>query len=171
MANWTSRWRPSADRLALVTVHLSGVPYVIVYIGLRMLKPHELFRAQGFPASYIIDRTQDGRQVSNSRAVALVGNSVSPPPLIAILEANVGAAVEPQLVEAAWWSQRSPGCTTATASEPVTRTSADGTGVGRGSPRAGQFTHATVARICGGTRSKPSRRMVRPPHQRRSPPG
>ena len=35
-----------------------------------MLKPHELFRAQGFPASYIIDRTQDGRQVSNSRAVA-----------------------------------------------------------------------------------------------------
>ncbi|WP_445392567.1 DNA cytosine methyltransferase [Stenotrophomonas pavanii] len=85
------------DRLALVTVHLSGIPYVIVDIGLRMLKPHELFRAQGFPASYIIDRTQDGRQVSNSRAVAMVGNSVSPPPLIAILEANVGAAVQPQL--------------------------------------------------------------------------
>ncbi|MBA0331025.1 DNA cytosine methyltransferase [Stenotrophomonas maltophilia] len=85
------------DRLALVTVHLSGVPYVIVDIGLRMLKPHELFRAQGFPASYIIDRTQDGRQVSNSRAVAMVGNSVSPPPLIAILEANVGAAMQPQL--------------------------------------------------------------------------
>lgn len=78
------------DRLALVTVHLSGVPYVIVDIGLRMLKPHELFRAQGFPASYIIDRTQDGRQVSNSRAVAMVGNSVSPPPLVAILEANTG---------------------------------------------------------------------------------
>lgn len=85
------------DRLALVTVRLSGVPYVIVDIGLRMLKPHELFRAQGFPASYIIDRTQDGRQVSNSRAVAMVGNSVSPPPLVAILEANVGAAVQPQL--------------------------------------------------------------------------
>lgn len=85
------------DRLALVTVHLSGVPNVIVDIGLRMLKPHELFRAQGFPASYIIDRTQDGRQVSNSRAVAMVGNSVSPPPLTAILEANVGAAVQPQL--------------------------------------------------------------------------
>ncbi|MFE3970671.1 DNA cytosine methyltransferase [Stenotrophomonas sp. YIM B13575] len=85
------------DRLALVTVHLSGVPYVIVDIGLRMLKPHELFRAQGFPASYIIDRTQDGRQVSNSRAVAMVGNSVSPPPLVAILEANVGAAAQTQL--------------------------------------------------------------------------
>ncbi len=85
------------DRLALVTVHLSGVPYVIVDIGLRMLKPHELFRAQGFPASYIIDRTQDGRQVSNSRAVAMVGNSVSPPPLVAILEANVGAAAQTKL--------------------------------------------------------------------------
>jgi len=80
------------DRLALVTVHLSGVPYVIVDIGLRMLKPHELFRAQGFPESYIIDRTQDGRRVSNSRAVAMVGNSVSPPPLRAILEANTSAA-------------------------------------------------------------------------------
>ncbi|HEL5320720.1 TPA: DNA cytosine methyltransferase [Stenotrophomonas maltophilia] len=80
----------TTDWLALVTVHLSGVPYVIVDIGLRMLKPHELFRPQGFPASYIIDRTQDGRQVSNSRAVAMVGNSVSPPPLVAILEANTG---------------------------------------------------------------------------------
>ncbi|MCK6230996.1 DNA cytosine methyltransferase [Stenotrophomonas indicatrix] len=85
------------DRLALVTVHLSGVPYVIVDIGLRMLKPHELFRAQGFPESYIIDRTQDGRQVSNSRAVAMVGNSVSPPPLRAILEANISAASQPQM--------------------------------------------------------------------------
>nr|WP_312660588.1 DNA cytosine methyltransferase [Stenotrophomonas geniculata] len=87
------------DRLALVTVHLSGVPYVIVDIGLRMLKPHELFRAQGFPASYIIDRTQDGRQVSNSRAVAMVGNSVSPPPLCAILNANICSTATPILVD------------------------------------------------------------------------
>ncbi|WP_322547762.1 DNA cytosine methyltransferase [Stenotrophomonas geniculata] len=82
------------DRQALVTVHLSGVPYVIVDIGLRMLKPRELFCAQGFPASYIIDRTQDGRQVSNSRAVAMVGNSVSPPPLRAILTANPDSNVQ-----------------------------------------------------------------------------
>jgi Site-specific DNA methylase len=77
------------DRLALVTVHVRGVPYVIVDIHLRMLRPAELFRAQGFPASYIIDRTADGRTVSTSRAVAMVGNSVSPPPLAAILEANL----------------------------------------------------------------------------------
>src|SRR5690606_30744286 len=52
------------DRLALVTVHLRGVPYVIVDIGLRMLKPHELYRAQGFPPDYIIDRTADGRRLT-----------------------------------------------------------------------------------------------------------
>ena len=77
------------DRLALVTVHVRGVPYVIVDIGLRMLKPHELFAAQGFPRDYIIDRTADGRAVSVSRSVAMVGNSVSPPPLRAIAEANL----------------------------------------------------------------------------------
>ncbi|MFK3647951.1 DNA cytosine methyltransferase [Lysobacter enzymogenes] len=77
------------DRLALVTVLIRGTPYVIVDIGLRMLQPHELFRAQGFPADYIIDRTADGRRVSNSRAVAMVGNSVSPPPLRAIVRANL----------------------------------------------------------------------------------
>lgn len=80
------------DRLALVTVHVRGVPYVIVDIGLRMLKPHELFAAQGFPRDYIIDRTADGRAVSVSRSVAMVGNSVSPPPLRAIAEANLDPA-------------------------------------------------------------------------------
>lgn len=80
------------DRLALVTVQVGGVPHVIVDIGLRMLKPHELYRAQGFPMEYIIDRTADGRPLSTSRAVAMVGNSVSPPPLRAILEANLDPA-------------------------------------------------------------------------------
>lgn len=80
------------DRLALVTVVIRGTPFVIVDIGLRMLQPHELFRAQGFPSDYIIDRTADGRKVSNSRAVAMVGNSVSPPPLQAIVRANLESA-------------------------------------------------------------------------------
>ncbi|WP_416058441.1 DNA cytosine methyltransferase [Stenotrophomonas maltophilia] len=77
------------DRLALVTVHIQGTPYVIVDIGLRMLKPHELYRAQGFPAGYIIDRTADGTPLSTSAAVRMVGNSVSPPPLRALAEANL----------------------------------------------------------------------------------
>lgn len=77
------------DRLALVTVHIQGTPYVIVDIGLRMLKPHELYRAQGFPPGYIIDRTANGTPLTTSAAVRMVGNSVSPPPLRALAEANL----------------------------------------------------------------------------------
>nr|WP_312355265.1 DNA cytosine methyltransferase [Stenotrophomonas pavanii] len=82
------------DRLALVTVHIQGVPHVIVDIGLRMLKPHELYRAQGFPAGYIIDRTANGTPLSTSAAVRMVGNSVSPPPLRALAEANLDSVIE-----------------------------------------------------------------------------
>lgn len=81
------------DRMALVTVHLQGVPYVITDIRLRMLKPSELFRAQGFPAGYIIDRTADGRPVTTTAAVRMVGNSVSPPPLAALARANLDSYV------------------------------------------------------------------------------
>lgn len=80
------------DRLALVTVRVQGVPHVIVDIGLRMLQRHELFRAQGFPADYIIDRMACGTPLSGSRSVAMVGNSVSPPPLHAIAVANLDPA-------------------------------------------------------------------------------
>ncbi|WP_312327880.1 DNA cytosine methyltransferase [Stenotrophomonas sp.] len=88
------------DRLALVTVVIRGTPYVIVDIGLRMLKPHELFRAQGFPASYIIDRTANGTPLTTSAAVRMVGNSVSPPPLRALAEANLDPVSMP-MAEAA----------------------------------------------------------------------
>jgi len=60
-----------------------------VDIGLRMLKPHELYRAQGFPTGYIIDRTANGTPLTTSAAVRMVGNSVSPPPLRALAEANL----------------------------------------------------------------------------------
>ena len=76
------------DRLALVTVSIQGTPYVIVDIGLRMLTPRELFRAQGFPEDYIIDRDAAGRPLSKSTQVRLVGNSVSPPPGEALIRAN-----------------------------------------------------------------------------------
>lgn len=82
------------DRMALVTVYVQGTPYVIVDIKLRMLKPAELFRAQGFPQGYVIDRTADGRPISNTHAVRMVGNSVSPPPLRALAEANLDPAHE-----------------------------------------------------------------------------
>lgn len=76
------------DRLALVTVTIKGHPYVIVDIGMRMLTPPELFRAQGFPASYVIDKGHDGRRIKARDQVRMVGNSVSPPPLEALLRAN-----------------------------------------------------------------------------------
>ncbi len=80
------------DRMALVTVVLDGERYVIVDISLRMLRPHELFLAQGFPRGYVIDRTADGRPITTSAAVRMVGNSVSPPPLRAIAMANLDRA-------------------------------------------------------------------------------
>ncbi|QDH70885.1 DNA cytosine methyltransferase [Marilutibacter alkalisoli] len=88
------------DRLALVTVWLRGTPYVIVDIGLRMLTPPELYRAQGFPADYIIDRTADGRPITKTAQVRMVGNSVSPPPLCAIARANLDPATVPLAVAA-----------------------------------------------------------------------
>lgn len=76
------------DRLALVTVWIGGDPYVIVDICLRMLQPHELYAAQGFPPNYIIDRGHDGRTFKKSEQVHMCGNSVSPPPMAAIARAN-----------------------------------------------------------------------------------
>ena len=67
------------DRLALVTVWYRGEPWVIVDIQLRMLTPRELYRAQGFPDDYIIDRGHDGRVFSKAQQVWFCGNSVPPP--------------------------------------------------------------------------------------------
>lgn len=88
------------DRLALVTVTIKGTPYVIVDIGLRMLKPRELYRAQGFPPDYIIDRTASGKPLTISAAVRMVGNSVSPPPLCALARANLDPVDMPERMAA-----------------------------------------------------------------------
>lgn len=79
------------DRMALVTVTIRGTPYVIVDIGLRMLEPRELFRAQDFPDSYIIDRGHDGRVFSKSTQVRMVGNSVNPMMAVGFLRLNAPA--------------------------------------------------------------------------------
>lgn len=76
------------DRLALVTVWIKGEPWVIVDICLRMLKPRELYRAQGFPDTYIIEHGHDGTKLSKKDQVHMVGNSVSPAPMEAIARAN-----------------------------------------------------------------------------------
>lgn len=74
------------DRFGLVTVH--GQPYAIVDIGLRMLAPRELYRAQGFPDSYRIDQGADGRPLTKTAQVRMCGNSVCPPLARALVAAN-----------------------------------------------------------------------------------
>lgn len=75
------------DRFGLVTVH--GEPYAIVDIGMRMLTPRELFRAQGFPDSYVIDPEFDGEPMTKTSQVRMAGNSVCPPVAQALVRANV----------------------------------------------------------------------------------
>ncbi|WP_447043937.1 DNA cytosine methyltransferase [Vreelandella sp. H-I2] len=82
------------DRLALVTVYIKGTPYVIVDICLRMLKPRELYRAQGFPDSYIIDRGHEGKPFTITAQTRMCGNSVSPLPMAALAAANDHQVVE-----------------------------------------------------------------------------
>ena len=76
------------DRLALVTVTIKGMPYVIVDICLRMLQPAELYKAQGFPGDYIISHGADGKPFTKTQQVHMCGNSVSPPPMAALARAN-----------------------------------------------------------------------------------
>lgn len=73
------------DRFGVVTV--KGQDYVIADIGMRMLQPRELYTAQGFPASYIIDHTELGPLPKHAQ-VRMCGNSVCPPVAAAIVRAN-----------------------------------------------------------------------------------
>jgi DNA (cytosine-5)-methyltransferase 1 len=70
------------DRFGLVTVTIEGEPYVIADIGMRMLTPRELARAQGFPDGYVLTGTKTSQ-------VAKIGNSVCPPVAAALVRANV----------------------------------------------------------------------------------
>lgn len=63
--------------------------WIVWGIGMRMLTPRELFRAQGFPDSYIIDRTADGKPLSKVAQVRMCGNSVSPVMSAALANANI----------------------------------------------------------------------------------
>ena len=72
--------------LGLVMVY--GEPYAIVDIGMRMLQPHELFAAQGFPADYDIRPTFNGKPITKTMQVELAGNSVCPPLSQALVAAN-----------------------------------------------------------------------------------
>lgn len=75
------------DRFGLVTI--KGQEYQIVDIGMRMLEPHELFAAQGFPEQYLISHDSHGKKISKAKQVARCGNAVCPPIAQALVMANV----------------------------------------------------------------------------------
>lgn len=74
-------------RHGLVTVTIDGADYVLADIGLRMLAPRELARAQGFPDSYVLEGTK-------AEQIARIGNSVCPQVAAAIVRANAGKGVK-----------------------------------------------------------------------------
>lgn len=92
------------DRFAVVTVTIDARTYVIVDIGLRMLKPRELARAQGFPESYVLDplvtKMIRGKPVTRpltiSEQISAIGNSVCPPVARALVLANQPGCGEAQ---------------------------------------------------------------------------
>lgn len=66
----------------------AGTRYRITDILMRMLTPRELYTAQGFPASYIIDHGADGRTLTKTAQVRMCGNSVPPQLVAALVRAN-----------------------------------------------------------------------------------
>ncbi|HBL8922031.1 TPA: DNA cytosine methyltransferase [Enterobacter hormaechei] len=70
-------------------VTIEGVKYQIVDIGMRMLQPHELYKAQGFPDGYVIDQDYRGNRYAKDKQVARCGNAVPPPFARALVEANL----------------------------------------------------------------------------------
>ncbi|MCQ4924990.1 DNA cytosine methyltransferase [Tissierella carlieri] len=85
------------DRFGLVII--KGEYYRIVDIGIRMLQPSELFKAQGFPGDYIIDRDYTGKRYPKTAQTHNVGNSVSPVLPKALVEANLPELCEENLRE------------------------------------------------------------------------
>ena len=75
------------DRFGLVTVEQQQ--YRIADIGMRMLEPRELYRAQGFHESYQIAPGINGKPLPKRAQVRMCGNSVSPPLAAALARANV----------------------------------------------------------------------------------
>lgn len=100
------------DRFALVMVE--GEPHVIVDIGMRMLSPRELFRAQAFPDSYIIAPWMEDRfgrkgqrlkpgPLTGEAQVRMAGNSVSPVESMRLAQANaVQVGVDLVAARAGW---------------------------------------------------------------------
>lgn len=76
------------DEREFVTVTIRGVSYVVVDIGMRMLKARELARAQGFPEGYKLAAPYKGGVLTDTAQRHKIGNSVCPDVAEAIVAAN-----------------------------------------------------------------------------------
>lgn len=72
-------------------VELEGEQYVVADVGTRMLQPHELFAAQGFPDDYVIAPDFDGKPMTKEMQIDLCGNSVPPQEPEAIVRTQLAA--------------------------------------------------------------------------------
>lgn len=86
---WADPAGSPGARLKFGLVIIAGKVWQIVDIGMRMLVPRELFNAQGFPPTYIIEVTFAGAPVTKTAQTSMAGNSVSPPPAEASLRSNL----------------------------------------------------------------------------------
>lgn len=68
---------------------IGGAWYFMADIGLRMLTPRELYRANGFPDDYKIERDYLGNIYGKTKQVARCGNAVPPPFATALVRANL----------------------------------------------------------------------------------
>lgn len=82
------------DDREFVTIEIGDVTMVMVDIGMRMLVPRELFKAQGFRHDYEIEADADGNKFTKSNQVGRAGNSVSPPWAAAHIRANAAHLIE-----------------------------------------------------------------------------
>jgi DNA (cytosine-5)-methyltransferase 1 len=84
-----------------VTLEIDTQTFVIVDIGMRMLTPRELFRAQGFPDDYVIEgvwKEEAGdwawHPFTKDVQVSCCGNSVCPDLAEALARANCAHLIE-----------------------------------------------------------------------------
>lgn len=90
------------DRYGLVTVCIDGEEYVIADIMMRMLAPRELYKAQGFPDSYVIDPEFRGKPLTRTAQIRMCGNSVPPQMAEVLARAQLwGRSAGPEMERAA----------------------------------------------------------------------
>ena len=73
----------------VILFEIDGAAYFMEDIGLRMLTPRELYRANGFPDDYRIERDYTGTVYPKTKQVARCGNAVPPPFATALVRANL----------------------------------------------------------------------------------